>query len=122
MIHREKIAALIAAALLAWTLVQTLATAVAPARIQTPDVSLPTYRPELIPRRFRRFEQDQPLPRNPFLVSEGWQPLELVPMPPPPIPPPPRLAPSPFAGPPPEASGYLYEEAPPGTAKPGGAS
>lgn len=110
MINREKIAALLASAILAWTAFGAFASAVSPARVRAPDVALPTYRPELIPRRFRKFEQDQPLARNPFLVSEGWQALELVPMPPPPVPPAPRLIPSPAAGPPPEAAGYLYEE------------
>lgn len=122
MLNREKTAALVAAVILSWTLVQAFATAVAPPRVQVPDVSLPTYRPDLIPRRFRTFEQAEPLSRNPFSIAEGWQALELVPMPRPPFPPAPRLVPSPAGGPPPDSAGYLWEEGAPGAARPGGAS
>ncbi|MGQ9590973.1 MAG: hypothetical protein ACUVYA_11835 [Planctomycetota bacterium] len=121
MLNREKTTALVAAVILSWTLVQAFAAAVAPTRVEVPDVSLPTYRPELIPRRFRTFEQAEPLPRNPFSIAEGWQALELVPMPYPPVPSAPRLVPSPAAGPPPESAGYLWEEGSPGAARPGGA-
>ncbi len=120
-LNREKAAAALAAILLAWSLVHIVAGVVAPGRELRVDVTLPNYRPELIPRTFRTFKEEEPIPRNPFSVSEGWQGLEILPMAPPPVPPAPRPLPTLGGASDPAAARFVWTESVPAAAPKGGA-
>jgi len=77
-----------------------------------PDITLPSYSRELIPRKYGTFREGTEPGRNPFSFSEGWQGMETVSMAPPPLPP--AARPSPFlgSGASPEDVGFLYQEQP----------
>lgn len=108
-LNREKGAAALAALILVATLSRVVVGVVSPARAARVDITLPTYSRELIPQRYRTFREETPVARNPFSLSEGWQGMEAVPMPPPPLAAPPRVVPLIGNAARPQDVGFLYD-------------
>lgn len=115
-LNREKACAALGLLILALVLWGVITEAAAPVPTAQVDITLPSYSPTFIPRKFRVFEWSGSVPRNPFSLSEGWQGMEAAPMAPPPIPEIPRPLPSLGAGPSSATTGFLYKE-PEGGAK-----
>jgi hypothetical protein len=118
-LNREKIAALLALAVLALGMKGVVLGFLSPTRgVRTPDVSIPKRVRDVLPRKYRTFTEEGELPRNPFAFSEGWQPMEPPPLPPPPLPPVPRVLPALGLGPSAVEAGFLYQDRPPPEAQP----
>jgi hypothetical protein len=112
-LNREKGAAALAAVILVATLSRVALGIVSPTRVARVDITLPSYSRELIPQKYRMFREEAPVARNPFSLSEGWQGMEAVPMPPPPLPASPRLVPLLGKAAGPEDVGFLFDGGPP---------
>lgn len=112
-LNREKSAALLAAGILVLALWDVLAGLMAPGPDLTVDITLPAHSRDLIPQEFRSFTEVRTVPRNPFSFAEGWQSMETVPLPVPPLPPTARVIPLLGSDAPPEDVGFLYQDKPP---------
>jgi len=118
-LKREKIAALLALAVLALGLKGVVLGFLSPTRgVRKPDVTIQKRTREVLPRKYRTFTEEGDSPRNPFSFSEGWQPMEPPPMTPPPLPPVPRVLPALGLGPSAVEAGFLYQDRPPAEAAP----
>jgi hypothetical protein len=116
-LNREKIAALLALAVLALGLKGVVLGFLSPTRgVRVPEVSIPKRVREVLPRKPRKFTEESDVARNPFSFSEGWQPMEPPPLPPPPLPPVPRVLPALGLGPSALEAGFLYQDRPPAEA------
>ncbi len=74
------------------------------------DPEISRSRREVVPRMYRKFTAGGKLARDPFVFSEGWQPLAVLPMTVPSLPPAPRPVPTPLQGTPEFDSGVRFVE------------
>lgn len=74
------------------------------------DPEISRSRREVVPRMYRKFKARGDLARDPFVFSEGWQPLTVLPMTVPFLPPAPRPAPTPLQGAPELDAGVRFVE------------
>jgi hypothetical protein len=109
-LNREKSAALLAAGILVLALWDVVAGLVTPGPDLTVDITLPAHSRDLIPQEFRSFTEVRAVPRNPFPFAEGWQSMETIPLPAPPLPSAARVIPLLGSDSPPEDVGFLYQD------------
>jgi hypothetical protein len=113
-LNREKGAFLIALAVFLGEAYSLAVGRLSPARDKPlPSVDLPRVEREYARPAYRRYEVAEIPARNPFSPSEGWRPLDAVPLPPPPVPDRIRVLPLLSASAAPEDGGVLFEVKPP---------
>ncbi len=74
------------------------------------DPEISRSRREVVPRMYRKFTAGGDLARDPFVFSEGWQPLTVLPMTVPSLPPAPRPVPTLLQGAPELDAGVRFVE------------
>lgn len=82
-------------------------------QVRIPNIELPRGERELFAPQFRRFAAAEVSERNPFSFSEGWQPLDTISLPKPPLPIRVRVLPGLSASVAAEDGGLLFESKPP---------
>ena len=110
-LNREQLAAVLAALIVIAGAREIVLGVLAPTgRVLPADPEISRGRREVVPRRFRGFTADGDVTRNPFVFSEGWQTLDVLPMDVPPLPPAPRPVPRPLLGAPQLDARVLFAE------------
>ena len=112
--NREKVAFAIAVLVFMGGVYSVVVSFVSPAQqVRIPKVELPRGERELFAPEYRRYVAVEGSERSPFSFSEGWQPLDSVPLPGPPLPRRVRVLPLLSASVPAEEGGLLFESKPP---------
>lgn len=94
-LNREQLAAVLAVLILIVGAREILLGVLAPTGHVLPvDPELTRSQREVVPRTYRSFTREGEMLRNPFVFSEGWEPLDVLPMAVPPLPPAPRPVPA----------------------------
>ena len=62
-----------------------------PGHVTSVDTALPSGQRQVVARKYRTFDGESVLTRDPYTFDEGWQPVEVPPLSAPPLPPPQRL-------------------------------
>lgn len=110
-LNREQLAAALAVVILIIGAREIVLGVLAPTgKVLPVDPEISRSRREVVPRSFRTFASEDRLTRNPFVFSEGWQPLDVLPMTVPPLPRAPRPVPRPLLGAGRLDSGVLFVE------------
>ena len=120
-LNREQLSAVLAVLILIIGARELLLGVFAPTgKVLPVDPEISRSRREVVPRMYRKFAAGGDLARDPFVFSEGWQPLAVLPMTVPSLPPAPRPVPRPLQGAPELDAGVRFVEKAGAAAKEGG--
>ncbi len=109
-LNREQLSTVLAVLILIVGAREILLGVLAPTGTVLPvDPEISRSRREVVPRMYRKFTAGNPA-RDPFVFSEGWQPLTVLPMTVPPLPPAPYPVPRPLQGAPELDAGVRFVE------------
>ena len=112
-LNREKVVAALSLLIFVGGLYQVVVSVISSGpSIEVPDVPLKRSNRTVAKPDYSRFE-DRTSSRNPFGFSEGWTSLEVLPLPPPPVPAMSRIVPLLRTGEGPGDSGFIYLETDP---------
>ncbi len=110
-LNREQLSAVLAVLILIIGARELLLGVFAPTgKVLPVDPEISRSRREVVPRMYRKFAAGGDLARDPFVFSEGWQPLAVLPMTVPSLPPAPRPVPRPLQGAPELDAGVRFVE------------